>query len=116
MGDEMEVRAVAKYMRISPTKVRKVIGAVKGKPVAQALNALKFMPQKSAFLLAKTIRSAVANADHNTSIDIDHLIVYNITADVGPTLKRFKARARGRGTRILKRTSHITVILAEETF
>ncbi len=116
MGGEMEVRAVAKYMRIAPSKVRKVIGAVKGKPVEEALNALKFMPQKSAFLLEKTIRSAVANADQNTSIDIDNLIVRNITADAGPTLKRFKARARGRGTRILKRTSHITVILSEKTF
>ena len=111
----MEVRAVSKYMRISPRKVHKLIGAVKGKPVESGLQILKFMPQKAAGILEKTIRSAVANADQNADIDIDLLVIRNITADQGPTLKRWRARARGRGTRILKRTSHITVILAEET-
>jgi large subunit ribosomal protein L22 len=72
------------------------------------------MPQKAANILEKVIRSAVANADQIADIDIDLLVIRNITADQGPTLKRFKARARGRGSRILKRTSHITVILAEE--
>jgi large subunit ribosomal protein L22 len=76
---------------------------------------LKFMPQKAAGILEKIIRSAVANADQNADIDVDLLVIRNITADQGPTLKRWKARARGRGTRILKRTSHITVILAEDT-
>ncbi len=76
---------------------------------------LKFMPQKAASILEKIVRSAVANADHNADIDIDSLVIRNITADQGPSLKRWKARARGRGTRILKRTSHITVILTEET-
>lgn len=111
----MEVRAVSKYVRISPQKVQKVIGAVKGKPVESGLQILKFMPQKAASILEKIVRSAVANADHNADVDVDLLIIRNITADQGPTLKRWKARARGRGTRILKRTSHITVILAEET-
>jgi len=111
----MEVRAVSKYVRISPRKVHKVIGAVKGKPVEIGIQTLKFMPQKAASILEKIVRSAVANADHNAAIDIDLLVIRNITADQGPTLKRWKARARGRGTRILKRTSHITVILAEET-
>jgi large subunit ribosomal protein L22 len=110
----MEVRAVAKYVRISPQKVRKVIGDIKGKPVESGLQKLKFMPQKAANILEKIIRSAVANADQTADIDIDLLVIRNITADQGPTLKRWKARARGRGTRILKRTSHITVILAEE--
>ena len=110
----MEVRAVSKYVRISPNKVRKVIGGIKGEPVESGLQKLKFMPQKSANILEKIIRSAVANADQNADIDIDLLVIRNITADQGPTLKRWKARARGRGTRILKRTSHITVILAEE--
>jgi large subunit ribosomal protein L22 len=110
----MEVRAVSKYVRISPIKVRKVIGGIKGQPVESGLQKLKFMPQKSANILEKIIRSAVANADQNADIDIDLLVIRNITADQGPTLKRWKARARGRGTRILKRTSHITVILAEE--
>ena len=110
----MEVRAVSKYVRISPSKVRMVVDAVKGKPVETGLNELKFMPQKAASLVEKTIRSAVANAEQNTDLDIDQLVIRNIIADQGPTLKRFRARARGRGTRILKRTSHITVILAEE--
>ncbi len=110
----MEVRAVSKYVRISPQKVRKVVSDIKGKPVESGLQKLKFMPQKAANIVEKIIRSAVANADQNADIDIDLLVIRNITADQGPTLKRWKARARGRGSRILKRTSHITVILAEE--
>ncbi len=109
----MEFRAVSKYVRISPQKVHKLIDAVKGKPVEAGLNILKFMPQKAAAIVEKVVRSAVANAEKNQDIDVDSLIIYNILADQGPTLKRFKARARGRGTRILKRTSHITVILIE---
>jgi large subunit ribosomal protein L22 len=73
------------------------------------------MPQKAAGIVEKVIRSALANADQNPDIDVDSLVIRNITADQGPTLKRFRARARGRGTRILKRTSHITVILAEDS-
>lgn len=111
----MEVKAVTKYVRISPQKVRKVLGAVKGKPVEEGLGALKFMPQKAAGLIEKTLRSAVANADQQGGVDVDNLVIRNIIADAGPTLKRFRARARGRGTRILKRTSHITVILAEDS-
>jgi large subunit ribosomal protein L22 len=109
----MEVRAVAKYVRISPQKVRNLVDAVKGKPVEEGLNLIKFMPQKAASIVEKTIRSAVANADQLPNMDVDSLVIQNITADQGPTLKRFRARARGRGTRILKRTSHITVILSE---
>jgi len=109
----MEVKAVAKYIRISPQKVRKLVDAVKGKPVEEGLNTLKFMPQKAASIIEKTIKSAVANADQYPDMDVDSLVIQNITADQGPTLKRFKARARGRGTRILKRTAHITVILSE---
>jgi large subunit ribosomal protein L22 len=111
----MEVKAVSKYARISPHKVQKIVGAIKNKPVEDGLSILKFMPQKAAGILDKIIRSAVANADQNPDIDIDLLVIRNILADQGPTLKRWKARARGRGTRILKRTSHITVILAEES-
>ena len=111
----MEVRAKQKYVRISPQKVKMIVGAIKGKPADEAINALKFMPQKSAGIVEKIVRSAVANADQNTSIDIDDLIVRNLIVDQGPSLKRFKARARGRGARILKRTSHITVVLAEDS-
>ncbi len=109
----MEVKALARYMRISPQKIRKLIGSVKGKKVEAALNELKFMPLKSAGIVEKVIRSAVANAGQNPKIDVDSLVVRNIVADEGPSLKRFAARARGRGTRVLKRTAHITVTLAD---
>ena len=111
----IEIKAVARYVRISPQKVRKLIGAIKGKPVEVGLGKLKFMPQKAAGIFEKIIRSAVANADQNPNIDVDSLVIRNIIADQGPTLKRFRARARGRSTRILKRTTHITVILAEKS-
>ena len=111
----MEVKAVAKYMRISPDKVRKLVDAVKGKPVEKALDMLKFMPQKAAGIVEKVVRSAVANADQNPDIDVDLLVIRNVIVDQGPTLKRFRARARGRGSRILKRTAHITVVLAEDS-
>lgn len=110
----MEAKAIAKYVRISPQKVRKIVGAVKGKPAETGLNILKFMPQKSAGLVEKVLKSAISNADQNKKMDVDTLIISNIIIDEGPTLKRFRARARGRGSRILKRTSHITVILAED--
>jgi large subunit ribosomal protein L22 len=114
-NDVMEVRAVAKYVRTSPQKVRKIIGTVKGKPVEDALNKLKFMPQKAAGILEKVVRSAVANAEQKESMDVDRLVVYNVYADQGPSMKRWRPRARGRATRILKRSAHITVILAEES-
>lgn len=110
----MEVKAVAKHIRISPQKVRKIVGAIKGKHVENGLNSLRFMPQKASNIVEKVLKSAIANADHNNDLDVDSLIIKNIVVDPGPTLKRFKARARGRGTRILKRTSHITVIVADE--
>ncbi len=110
----MQVKAVAKYVRISPTKVRKVAGAIKGKPVEDALNLLSYMPQRSAKILVKVIRSAVANADQNPDVDVDSLSISTIAVDQGPSLKRFRPRAMGRATRILKRTSHITIELAEQ--
>jgi len=109
----MEVKAVLRHVRTSSQKVRAIVDAVKGQPVESGLSTLKFMPQKAAKIVAKLIRSAVANADENLGIDVDSLVIKNIIADQGPTLKRFRARARGRGTQILKRTSHITVILEE---
>ena len=90
-----------------------VADAVKGKPVEAGLNSLKFMPHKAAELVEKILKSAIANADQNSKLNVDSLVIKNIVVDGGPTLKRFRARARGRGTRILKRTSHITVIVAE---
>jgi large subunit ribosomal protein L22 len=81
--------------------------------VGDALNILKFMPQKAAKKLEKVIRSAVANADQKPNVDVDRLVVRTITADDGPVLKRWGTKARGRGTRILKPTCHITVVLSE---
>lgn len=110
----MEVKAVTKYVRISPQKVRKLADAIKGKPVEAGLSMLKYMPQKAAGLVEKTVRSAAANADNNHGIDVDSLVIQNLIVDQGPSLKRFRARARGRGARILKKSSHITVVLAEK--
>jgi len=109
----MEARATGKYMRISPQKVRRIVGNVKGQPVEAGLNKLKFMPQKASGIVEKILRSAIANADQQGELDVDALLVKNIIVNEGPMLKRFRARARGRASRILKRTSHITVIVAE---
>jgi len=110
----MEARAVAKYVRISPRKTRLVMDQIKGKKVEEALNLLSFAPQKGAFLLKKLIHSAVANAEQNSNMDVDKLFIKRVFADEGPTSKRFRPRAMGRATRILKRTSHLTVILDEK--
>ncbi|HEX5679356.1 MAG TPA: 50S ribosomal protein L22 [Desulfobacterales bacterium] len=111
----MQAKAVSRYVRVSSLKVLKVSSAVKGKPVGAALSILKFMPQKAAKTLEKVLRSAVANADQKPDVDVDRLIVRNITADEGPVLKRWGTKARGRGTRILKPTCHITVVLSEKS-
>jgi len=111
----MEARAVSRYARVSSLKVMRVSAAVKGKPVEAAMNILKFMPQQAAKKLEKVIRSAVANADQKAGLDVDRLIVHTIQADDGPVLKRWGTKARGRGTRILKPTCHITVVLSEKT-
>ena len=110
----MEAKAVLRYVRQSPLKLRRVSAAVKGKPVGAALNMLRFMPQRAAKNLEKTIRSALANADQKPGVDVDQLVVSNVTADDGPVLKRWGTKARGRGTRILKPTCHITVVLSEK--
>ncbi len=110
----MESKAVSKYLRLSSLKLRKVSAAVTGKPVGAALNMLKFMPQRAAKNLEKTIRSALANADQKPGVDVDQLVVRSVMADDGPVLKRWGTKARGRGTRILKPTCHITVVLSEK--
>ncbi len=110
----MEVKAVSRYVRISPRKARAVMEQVREKRVADALSALSLAPQKGARLLKKLIDSAVANAEQNTNMDVDSLYVKRVFADEGPTLKRFRPRALGRATRIRKRTSHLTVVLDEE--
>ena len=110
----MQVRALTKYNNISAQKVRLVADQIRTKPVGEALEILQFSPKKAAVLVAKTLNSAIANAEHNEGADIDELWVSVAMIDEGPTLKRFRARAKGRGTRILKRTSHITIIVSDD--
>jgi len=109
----MEVRAVSKYMRISPQKARVVTDVVRGKDVEDAIALLRFTPKKAARMINKVLHSAVANAEQTKAMDLDSLYIKIIYVDPGPTLKRWRARAMGRASRILKRTSHITIILDE---
>ena len=109
----MQVSATAKRLQISPQKARLVVDQVRGKPVADALDILSFSTKKGAVLVRKVLESAIANAENNEGADIDELKISRITVDEGPTMKRGRARAKGRGTRILKRTSHITVTVAD---
>jgi len=109
----METRAVAKYSRISPQKARLVADVVRGMDVDSAITTLKYMPKKGARVLRKVIESAVANAIQTEKVDADTLYIKSIMIDGGPVLKRFRPRAMGRATRILKRTSHITVVVDE---
>jgi large subunit ribosomal protein L22 len=110
----MEVRAISKYVRISPSKVRLVADLVRGKQVGDALTLLKFTPKRGGRFVSKTLRSAVANAESTKEIDVDNLFIKTILIDDGPRLKRWRPRAMGRATRIIKRSSHITVVLAEK--
>ena len=109
----MEAKAILRTVRISPQKARLVADQVRGLPAERAVNLLKFSDKKAAALIKKLVESAIANAENNAGADIDELRIAKITVDEGPLLKRFMARAKGRGTRILKRTSHITVVVGE---
>jgi large subunit ribosomal protein L22 len=109
----MEIKASAKYQRISPTKLRLVTQTLSGRKVEEALALLQFMPQRGARMVRKVVMSAVANAEQRPQIDLDTLVIKGVQVDGGPSLKRFQARAMGRGNRILKRMSHITVVLKE---
>lgn len=109
----LEVRAVKKHIRMSAQKVRLVVDLVRGKDVDEALTLLEFTPKAAAKEVAKTISSAVANAEENYGLSRDELFVSEIMADEGPTLKRGRAGARGRYKPILKRSTHLTVVLAE---
>lgn len=110
----MKSHAKAKYIRQSPYKVRRVLDLVRGLPVTEARDVLKFTNRKASGTILKVLESAVANAEHNQALDAEELWVYECFADEGPTLKRFRPRARGRATRINKRTSHITVVVADD--
>jgi large subunit ribosomal protein L22 len=109
----MEVTAKLRYARISPQKCRLVADVVRGKPVGNALSTLKYMPKKGAKLVHKVLKSAVDNAENNNGADVDELKVHRIQVDAAPQFKRFAARAKGRGTRIIKRNSHITVVVSD---
>ncbi len=110
----MRTHAQAKYIRQSPYKVRRVLDLVRGLPVAEARSVLDFTNRRPALTIRKVLDSAVANAEHNLALDADELFIAEAYADEGPTLKRWRPRARGRATRIRKRTSHITIVVADE--
>ena len=109
----MQVNASLKHARISPQKARLVADQIRGLTVESALNVLSFSSKKAAGLLKKVLESAIANAEHNEGADVDELKVAAVCVDEGPTMKRLRARAKGRANRILKRTSHITVTVAD---
>jgi len=110
----MEVRSIFKYARISPFKVREVTREIQGLPVSAALDILAFTPKKAAFLINKTLKSAIANAENNANLKADGLVVKEAVVGEGPTFKRMATRARGSGARILKRTAHIRIVLTDE--
>ncbi|NLX91406.1 MAG: 50S ribosomal protein L22 [Firmicutes bacterium] len=109
----MESKAQARFIRIAPRKARIVIDLIRGKSVNEALGILRYTPKKGARIIEKVLKSAVANAENNNNMSRDALVISKAYVDEGPTLKRYKPRARGRATRIRKRTSHITVMLRE---
>jgi len=109
----MEAQAVAKYLRLSPRKVRWSADLIRGKRVEDALNILTYTPKVGAKAVSKVLQSALANAKQNPSIDVDTLVVKTVFVNQGPTLKRFRPKPMGRAGRIRKRTCHVTVVLSE---
>ncbi|MBM6683575.1 MULTISPECIES: 50S ribosomal protein L22 [Collinsella] len=107
-----EVRATAKYVRVSPSKARLVVDLIRRKSVAQAFDILHFCERAVAVDVEKVLRSAVANAEHNNGMRADDLVIAAAYVDEGPTLKRIRPRAKGSASRILKRMSHITIVVA----
>jgi large subunit ribosomal protein L22 len=110
----MQAKAIAKYVRIAPRKVRLVIDLIRGKQVGEAIAILRHTPKAASPIIEKVLNSAMANAEHNLQLDANKLKVSEAFVNPGPTLKRFRPRAMGRASRIHKRTSHITVVLTEE--
>jgi len=108
----MEVRALEKYIRISPKKARLVADVVRGQNAVSALTTLKFMPKKAAGIIYKALNSAISNAVNNYGLTKNDLVISKITVDSGPSLKRFRPRSKGMASPILKRTSHVTVVVA----
>ena len=110
----MESKAVAKFVRITPRKVRVVLDLIRGKNVAEAFAILTFTPKAGAVVVEKVLRSAVANAENNYDMDVDKLVIKTAFADDGPTMKRIHPRSRGQAFKILKRTSHVTIVVDEK--
>ncbi len=110
----MQTTAKLRMARVSPQKARLVADQVRGLPVERALQTLQFSPKKAAHLMKKVLESAIANAEHNDGADVDELKVKAVFVDQAPVMKRIKPRAKGRADRILKRSSHITVVVADE--
>ena len=110
----MESKAVARYVRIAPRKVRIVLDLIRGKSLKEAYAILKYTPKHGSDVVYKVVKSAAANAENNHEMNVDNLYVVNCYADEGPSMKRVRPRAQGRAFRIIKRTSHITVVLGEK--
>ena len=110
----MEARASTRFVRVAPRKARLVADLIRGRGVGDALSVLDFTPKKAARILAKTLRSAVANAESVRNVDVDELVVKRAFVDEGPTQKRSLPRAQGRATRIFKRSSHVTIVVGEK--
>ena len=110
----MEAKAVAKYVRMSPSKLKPIVDLVRGKDLEEALNILKFTPGKGSEIVEKVVESAAANAENNFDLNRDDLYVAEIYANQGPTMKRWRAGAQGRASMILKRSSHVGVTLREK--
>lgn len=110
----MEAKAIARYIRIAPRKVRIVIDLIRGKQIGEALAILKYTPKVASEVVEKVLKSAVANAEHNYNMDVDKLYVAEAYVDQGPTLKRIHPRSRGQAFSILKRSSHVTVVVKEK--
>jgi len=109
----MEAKAVARYIRIAPYKVRQVVDLIRGKKVDEALAILRFTPKRAAHVVAKVVKSAVANAEHNYDMLRDELVISRAYVDQGPTLKRWRPRAYGRANIRRRRTSHITIVVSD---
>ena len=110
----MEAKAVARYIRIAPRKVRLVVDLIRGKHVAEAYGILRHTPKSASVVVEKLLHSAIANAEHNYQMDPNRLVISKVFVDQGPTLKRFRPRAQGRASRINKRTSHITIVVSDK--
>jgi len=110
----MEAKAHAKFIRIAPRKVQLVVDLIRGKQVGEAVAILRHTPKSASPIVEKLLNSAIANAEHNYSLDVNKLVISQAYVNQGPTMKRFRPRAMGRASRINKRTSHITLVVSEK--